>query len=85
VANYSVLIKRSAAKEIGALPAKDRRRVVTRFEGLAENLRPPGGEKLSGAEKYRLRQGDYRILYDVVDRNHIVTVIAVGNRRDVYR
>lgn len=85
MARYSIRIKRSAAKEIEALPVKDRKRVVTRIQGLAANPRPVGSEKLSGEEKYRLRQGDYRILYEIVDDELIITVVKVGNRRDVYR
>ncbi|MGH7583360.1 MAG: type II toxin-antitoxin system RelE family toxin [Gemmatimonadales bacterium] len=85
MASYSIEIKRSAAKEIEALPPKDRRRVVTRIAGLARSPRPPGCEKLSGQEKYRLRKGDYRSLYEIVDQRLIVTVVRVGNRRDVYR
>jgi mRNA interferase RelE/StbE len=85
VAGYSLVIRRSAAKELEALPLKDRRRVVKRIQRLANEPRPPGCEKLSGEEKYRLRQGDYRILYEIVDRELVVTVVKVGNRRDVYR
>ncbi len=85
MASYSLRIKRSAAKEIEALPPKDRRRVVTKIEALASNPRPSGCEKLSGEEKYRLRQGDYRILYEIIDAALVVTVVKVGNRRDVYR
>ena len=85
MANYRVLIKRSAAKEIEAVPIKDRRRIVARIEGLASNPRPVGCEKLSGEEKYRIRQGDYRILYEIVDMDLIVTVVRAGNRRDVRR
>ena len=85
MASYKLVIRRSAGKEIEALPAKDRRRVVTKIQGLATNPRPVGCEKLSGEEKYRLRQGDFRILYEIVDRELIVTVVKVGNRRDVYR
>jgi mRNA interferase RelE/StbE len=85
VASYKLVIRRSAGKEIEALPPKDRRRVVTKIQGLAANPRPAGCEKLSGEEKYRLRQGDYRILYEIVDRELVVTVVKVGNRRDVYR
>ena len=85
MASYSLRIKRSAAKEIEALPPKDRRRVVTKIETLTSNPRPPGCEKLSGEEKYRLRQGDYRILYEIIDAELVVTVVKVGNRRDVYR
>jgi mRNA interferase RelE/StbE len=85
VASYSLRIKRSAAKEIEALPPKDRRRVVARIESLANSARPQGAEKLSGEEKYRLRQGDYRILYEIIDAELVVTVVKVGNRRDVNR
>jgi mRNA interferase RelE/StbE len=85
VASYSVLFKRSAAKEIEALPLKDRRRVVTKIQALGADPRGEGCEKLSGEEKYRVRQGDYRILYEITDSELIVTVVKVGNGRDVYR
>lgn len=85
MASYSVRIKPSAAKELEAVPLKDRKRIVRRIEGLATEPRPPGCEKLSGEEKYRLRQGYYRILYEIVDQQLIVTVVKVGNRRDVHR
>jgi mRNA interferase RelE/StbE len=85
VASYRLLIKPSAAKEIEALPRKERPRVVTRMRALAAEPRPPGSEKLSGHELYRIRQGDYRILYEIVDHDHTVTIIKIGHRRDVYR
>ena len=85
MASYRLLIRRSAGKEIEALPPKDRRRVVTKIQGLATHPPPVGCEKLSGEDKYRLRQGDYRILYEIVDRDLIVTVVKVRNRRDIYR
>ncbi len=85
MASYNVRVKRSAAKEIEALPPKERRWVVAKIQALASNPRPVGSEKLSGEDKYRLRQGDYRILYEIVDDELIVTVVKVGNRRDVYR
>lgn len=86
MASYSPLqIKRSAATELEAVPLKDRRRLVTRIEGLRTEPRPPGCEKLSGDDKYRIRQGDYRILYRIQDQALIVTVVRVGDRRDVYR
>ena len=85
MASYSVRIKRSAAKELEAVPPKDRKRIVRRIENLAAEPRPPGCEKLSGEDKYRLRQGNYRILYEIVDRELIVAVVKIGNRRDVYR
>ena len=85
MANYSVRIKRSAAKELESIPLKDRRRIIHRINSLGTDPRPPNSEKLSGEEKYRLRQGDYRILYEIIDRELVVTVIKIGNRRDVYR
>jgi mRNA interferase RelE/StbE len=85
VVRYSVRIKRSAAKELEAVPPKDRKRIVRRIENLATEPRPPGCEKLSGADKYRLRQGNYRIPYEIIDQELIVTVVKLGDRRDVYR
>jgi len=85
VASYNLLIKASAARELEALPAKDRSRIATKIEGLANNPRPPGSEKLSGEEKYRLRQGDYRVLYSIQDVSPTVTIVKIGHRREVYR
>ena len=85
MASYRLLIKPSAAKELEALPRKDRSRIVARIESLAGNPRPPGSEKLSGEEKYRLRQGDYRVLYSILDASTTVTVVKIGHRREVYR
>ena len=85
MASYNVVITRSAAKELEAVPAKDRQRIVDKIWTLADNPRPVGSEKLSGEDKYRLRQGDNRILYEIVDSDLIITVVRIGNRRDVYR
>lgn len=85
MASYNVLITKSAAKELERVPPKDRRRIVAKIAALGDNPRPPGCEKLTGDDKYRLRQGDYRILYEIVDDDLIVTVIRIGNRREVYR
>jgi mRNA interferase RelE/StbE len=82
---YSVEIKRSAAREIEALPLHDRRQVIERIGLLADDPRPRGCEKLVGGERYRVRQGDYRIVYSVEDSMLIVWVVKVGHRRDVYR
>lgn len=85
MASYSIELTRSAAKEIERLPLKDRRRIVDRIAALAEDPRPAGAERLSGDDKYRIRQGDYRILYEIIDHELIVTVVRVGHRREVYR
>jgi len=85
VANYRLLIKPSAAKELEGVPAKDQHRIIRRMAALAKDPRLPGCEKLSGQEKYRVRQGDYRILFAVDDEELTVVVVKIGHRRDVYR
>jgi mRNA interferase RelE/StbE len=85
VAVYSVLIKKSAGKELEAVPRKDREKLIAKIRSLANNPRPEGSEKLAGDDRYRLRQGVYRILYEVDDTTIIVTVVRVAHRREVYR
>jgi mRNA interferase RelE/StbE len=85
VASYRLLIKPSAAKELETVPLKIRRRVVARVRELVGQPRPIGAEKLSGHDLYRVRQGNYRIPYQVVDHDRTVTVFNIGHRRDVYR
>ena len=85
MASYRLLIKPSAVKEIEALPRKDRRRVITRIQKLTHDPRPSGCEKLSGHELLRVRQGNYRILYTIQDKDLVVIVIRIGHRREVYR
>ncbi|HEX9093255.1 MAG TPA: type II toxin-antitoxin system RelE/ParE family toxin [Coriobacteriia bacterium] len=82
---YRIEIKTSAAREIEALPLRDRRRVVDRIGLLAEDPRPAGCEKLAAQDRYRIRQGDYRIACSIEDRLLCVWVVKVGHRRDVYR
>jgi mRNA interferase RelE/StbE len=86
VARFEVLIKRSAVKEIESIPRKkDRQRVVRKIGQLAEDPRPPGCRKLSGRDRYRIRQGAYRVVYAIEDERLVVYVVKVGHRRDVYR
>ena len=85
MASYRLLIKPSAAKEFEGLPIKDRRRVVARMRRLSDQPRPPGCEKLTGHDLFRVRQGQYRILYEVQDYDLTVTIFKIGHRRDVYR
>ena len=82
---YSVEIKKSAAKEIHKLPSKEIKKVLAKIELLSENPRPQDCVKLSGEEKYRIRCGDYRILYTIEDNVLIVYVVKVGHRKDVYK
>ena len=85
MAAYSVLIKRSAEKEIASLPPDARRRVVQRIRALTEDPRPHGCEKLSATESYRVRVGSYRIVYTIQARHLVVHVVRVAHRREVYR
>ena len=85
VENYKIAVKQSASKEISDLPKVDCQRIVTKIQALARDPRPHGCEKLSATEKYRVRQGDYRILYEINDSSRTVTVVKVGNRKEVYR
>jgi mRNA interferase RelE/StbE len=82
---YRVLIKRSAERELAALPAQTKERIDQRLLKLESDPRPRGVKKLQGQESYRLRVGDYRVLYTVDDQVCQVMVYAVGHRRAVYR
>ena len=83
---YQVEIKRSAAKEIAALPKRDRRRVVSAIEALADDTRPEGARKLTNIENaYRIRVGDYRVVYQIVDNILTVFIVCAGHRKDMYR
>jgi mRNA interferase RelE/StbE len=84
--SYELFIKPSAAKDVERIDTKrERGQVVRRIRALAEDPRPPGCEKLTGRQAYRLRQGPYRIVYTIDDDARAVRVVKVGHRRDVYR
>jgi len=86
VARYRLLIKASAAKELRAITNKrDRQRIVKRIQGLENDPRPRGSQKLSGRERYRIRQGQYRIVYAIENEELVVYVVKIGHRKDVYR
>jgi len=85
MASYSIFFKRSVRKNLQPLPKKDVIRIINRIRLLAYDPRPPGCEKLSGKEQYRLRQGVYRILYSIQDTELTVWVIKIAHRREVYR
>jgi len=87
VAEYKLLLKASAAKEIEAVDSKsERRRIVEKIATLSADPRPHGCEKLAGYDdRYRLRRGNYRIVYMVDDARRELTVFRVGHRKDVYR
>lgn len=82
---YNIEIKKSAVKEIKKLPPKDLKRILNAIEKLADDPHPQNSKKLSAQEKYRLRVGDYRILYSIEDDRLVIVIVKVGHRREVYR
>ncbi len=85
MAKYSIEIKKSAIKELNAIVKKDLKRILSKIRSLAFDPRPMGCVRLSGQERYRLRQGDYRILYSIEDDVCVVYVVKIAHRKDVYR
>ncbi len=85
MAKYRILFRKSVARDMREIPDRDCRRILAAIETLSEDPRPAGCEKLSGQERYRFRQGDYRIIYEIRDDELIVIVVKVGHRKEVYR
>ncbi len=84
MAKYKIEIKKTAEKELNKLPRNDLKKIIQKIQNLAENPRPPGCKKLTGEEKYRIRSGNYRILYMIENNILIIYIIKIGHRRDVY-
>lgn len=84
MAKYEIVFKRSVYKDLKPIPKADVKRIIDRIDALADDPRGPGCEKLSGQERYRVRQGVYRIIYEIVDERLVVTVVKVGHRGQVY-
>ena len=85
MAEYRVLFKESVWKDFNAVPKRDLKKILKRIEQLSENPRSSGCEKLTGKDRYRLRQGRYRIIYSIQDDELTVWLVKVGHRKDVYR
>ena len=82
---YELRFRKPVAKDMDPIPKRDVRRIIEAIRALADDPRPPQSMKLSGAEKYRLRCGVYRVLYEIHDDVLTVCVVKVGHRKDVYR
>ena len=82
---YKIFFKRSVEKDFESIPRKDLKRILDRIKALAEDPRPAGCEKLTGQERYRVRQDGYRIVYSIQDNELTIWVVKVGHRKDVYR
>ena len=85
MARYELRFRKSVSKDLNPIPKRDVQRLMEDIQSLADNPRPPQSIKLSGAEKYRLRCGVYRVLYEIHDDVLVVCVVKVGHRKDVYR
>ncbi len=85
MAEYKVFFKAPVEKELKAIPKKDTVKIMRQIASLSINPRPPGCEKLTGQEKYRVRQGMHRIVYSIQDFELTVWIVRVANRKDVYR
>ena len=85
MASYKLVFKQSVAKDLRSLPKKDIARILKRIDSLIENPCPAGCEKLSGQDRYRLRQGVYRMIYEIKDDTVIVTTFKIGHRREIYK
>ena len=83
--SYEVYIDPGAFRELGKLPKAQQARIVNQIDGLRGNPRPAGSEKMIGVEAYKLRVGDYRVIYSIRDEVLVVLVLRVANRRDVYK
>jgi mRNA interferase RelE/StbE len=85
VADYRILIKPSAIKELKKIPKRELNKITDRIQALSKDPRPPGCEKLAAQNAFRIRHGSYRIIYTIEDDKLIIIVIKVGHRRDIYR
>lgn len=85
MAEYEIFFKESVWKDLKGIPKKDLKRILSRIESLGEDPMPAGSEKLTGQELYRVRQGNYRILYSIQDNELTIWVIKVRHRKEAYR
>ncbi len=85
MAEYRIYFRESVEKDLASIPKSDLKKILQRIKGLSENPRPSGSEKLTGQERYRVRQGHYRIVYSIQNRELTVWIVKVGHRKDIYR
>ena len=85
MAKFDLVFKESVSRDLKEIPKQDVQRILERIDALRDDPHPPGSVKLSGKEYYRIRQGNYRVVYEVQDTRLVVIVIKVGHRREIYR
>ena len=85
MAKYKIQVKKSAEKELGKIPKKDLIKILNKIESLSDDPHPVGSIKLTNEEKYRIRIGNYRVLYKIEDDILTIFVVKVGHRKEIYR
>ncbi len=85
MALYKIFFKKSVEKDFKVVPKKELLKILSNVESLQNNPRPVGSEKLTGLERYRLRQGSYRIVYSIQDYELTVWVVKLGHRKEIYK
>ena len=85
MAQYKIFFKKSVEKDLKSIPTRDLKKILRKIESLRLNPRPSGSEKLTGLERYRIRQGSYRIVYSIQDFELTVWVVKIGHRKEIYR
>jgi mRNA interferase RelE/StbE len=82
---YKVIFRKSVTRDLRPIPKRDIQRILSTIGSLSEDPRPPGCEKFSGEERFRVRQGNHRIIYEIIDDEVVVVVVKVGHRSNIYR
>lgn len=85
MAEYKIYFRQSVLKDLAKIPKRELQRIIKRIEKLADDPRPRGCEKISGQDRFRIRQGSYRIVYSIQDDELTIWVVKIGHRRDIYR
>jgi len=85
MAVYEIFFKKSVEKDFKSIPKNELKKIIKRIGELAKNPRPQSCEKLTGQDRYRLRQGNYRIIYSIQDKELTISIVMVGHRKDIYR
>ena len=85
MAGYKIYFRQSVLKDLAQIPKRELQRIIKRIEKLASDPKPRGCEKISGQDRFRIRQGSYRIIYSIQDDKLTIWVVKIGHRRDIYR
>ena len=85
MAGYKIYFRQSVLKDLAKIPKRELQRIIKRIEKLSADPRPRGCEKISGQDRFRIRQGSYRIVYSIQDDELTIWVVKIGHRRDIYR